>query len=275
MRGYLNTESNPYNASIEMILPGVQEQLNGVNTVVQNSKSEVMSKIENLSSSMASMATKQDLAVLLNEIKGAMGNLAQAHIKGMQETTRAFSRAYSSFNVLQRGIQPSLRDLHGMGQRGGPVDDHVNQDSVTTGTEIPIQSPAPNNDLPSLKPRLSPRFESLILMWDEWHGTGGPDTKDKPVPGGFCQLEGKYKAKWRQHLDGSQGRHFTRVRLIIEGIAKMANTRGVAVEHLLDELDLEWRKMKFSPDSMVRYLQEQGFLKKNKPRGKGARQQQE
>ncbi len=126
-----------------------------------------------------------------------------------------------------------------------------------------------NEALPRLdSPRLSVRFASLSLMWDEWHGTGGHATKDKPVPGGFATLDEKYKTQWRKHLKGAQLRHFTRIRLVINGITKMAAATNVAIESLLLQLEPEWSRLKRSPDAMVKYLQEMGHLRKSKPRGK-------
>ena len=76
-----------------------------------------------------------------------------------------------------------------------------------TNTKIQTQIPiAPANNIGATDaPRLSPQYASLALMWDEWQGTGGPATKDKPIPGGFAELEKTQKNKWRRHLGGSQG----------------------------------------------------------------------
>ena len=138
------------------------------------------------------------------------------------------------------------------------------------------QNRGDNETLPRLNsPRLSQRFASLSLMWDEWHGTGGNATKDKPVPGGFGKLEKNYKTQWRKHLEGAQLRHFTRIRLVIDGITKMAAATNVATESLLQELEPEWCRMKRSPDAMVKYFQEMGHLRKSKPRGKNHSTNQE
>jgi hypothetical protein len=119
-------------------------------------------------------------------------------------------------------------------------------------------------------PRISNCFPTLRLMWDEWHGTGSESTLDKPVVGGFQYLEDTYKTKWRKHLDSGQGRHFTRVRLIILGLRKVAESTETPIESVIEHLEREWTKGKKSPDAMVKFLQEQGYLKKTKPRGKHA-----
>ena len=65
-------------------------------------------------------------------------------------------------------------------------------------SQSPQQCPNPSIPSPAIpnKPTISQRFKTLSLMWDEWHGTGGPDTMDKPIPGGFHQLEECYQNKW-------------------------------------------------------------------------------
>ena len=102
----------------------------------------------------------------------------------------------------------------------------------------------------------------------EWYGIGGESTNDKPIPGGFARLEEMYKAKWRKHLDGAQARHFTRIRLIIEGIRTMAEVSEMTVEVTRDQLESEWSRLKKSPGALVAYLQAEGYIKKAKSWGR-------
>ena len=76
----------------------------------------------------------------------------------------------------------------------------------------------------------------------EYDTTGGPDTMDKPIPGGFHQLE-SYQNKWQKHfLQGAQLRRYTRIRLIVDGKMKIATATNVAVESLCEELEPKWKK---------------------------------
>ena len=289
MRQHLDLTPNPFDARIELVMPGIQERFNGLRTSVQhmqNSNLEFQSTIQDAIKSLASSRDQQhkEVVTLFHDMHSNMNNLVHAQTQGMRTTMRLMDR----MNVFQSNRPTNLHDLHGSlhGTTQDPtrmnLRDHVdtNTEEIAVNVTDPSHRAHPENEesfeaLMLNSPRLSQRFSTLSLMWDEWHGIGGPSTKDRPIPGGFRHLEEKYKTKWRQHLQGAQLRHFTRVRLVIEGITKMAETNNVAEVAVRDDLEREWKRMKQSPDAMVKFFQEKGYLKKSKPRGRNASTNQE
>ena len=277
MRQHLAIATNPYNATMEIVMPGVQERFNGLNTTVQhiqNTNMELLSSNQELKAAIAELSSKADknhnpIVTLHQQMNESTQNLVHAHTQGMRHTARLIERC----NAFQPRDHPNLIDLQCVRQQDTTMNtsnNGENNNGENHESQSPQQCPNPSIPSPAIpnKPTISQRFKTLSLMWDEWHGTGGPDTMDKPIPGGFHQLEECYQNKRRKHLQGAQLRHYTRIRLIVDGIMKMARATNVAVESLCDELEPEWKKMKQSPDAMIKYLQAKGHLKKSKPRGR-------
>ena len=257
MRHHLGTSSNPYDASMEMVMPGVQERFNGLASMMRDIESSIVAKVD------ASMHNHQTRA--LNNIAEIIPKeVSEMHVTAIQDLAHAVSRRHvSQQNVYGNTVGTSLRDLSS--QRNETIQEQRQGQEQRQEPTSPL--PMPTTQTP---PRLSQHFASLSLMWDEWHGTGGPATKDLPIPGGFDQLENRYKSKWRRHFDGAQTRHFTRIRLIISGIQKSAEMATISVDSARDLLEPEWTKHNKSPDAMVKYLQGVGYIKKSQPRGKHA-----
>jgi hypothetical protein len=258
MRVHLETATNPFDASLETVMPAVQERFNGVTSMIQN----VDTTMRRMEASVESKFTHIE-AQMLTSMNGLNATVS-LNTKALQAAARAVEAVTSGHIYVPHTYvhQTSLRHTY---------EHRVNENTHTT-------SPAPENNTtrqhdsprqpPSMQYRVSQQFASLSLMWDEWHGIGGPDTLDKPVVGGFAQLEQTYKAKWRSALVPSQQRHITRIRLIMNGIKTMAQTSSMSNQSAMDLLEPEWTRRKKSVDAMVKYLQEGGFVKKAKARGR-------
>jgi len=269
-------------------MPGVQERFNGLTTVINSVEASINSrmgtKFERVDSSIdeirASVNHLKEIAQLqMTALHAAMSAITKSqiyenHILGTNSLRTAHDELTQQPGSVIRTppTDTTIHDHHELTQQRGTM--NRTPPDTTRDEQQHMSNTQPNPPLPPLlvpPPRLSQRFASLSLMWDEWHGTGGDTTRDKPIPGGFAKLEELHKSKWRKHLDGAQGRHCTRIRLIIEGIKKRADMLRITAEQSQDELELEWIKGKKSPDALIRYLQDQGYIKKTKPRGKISR----
>ena len=115
---------------------------------------------------------------------------------------------------------------------------------------------------------LSSRYGCLQDMWTEWFGL--LSHLSKPIHRGFAKMEELYKAKWRGHFDAAQKRRFSRIKLIVGGLqAKMdADSRDDST--VLAEYDEMYRSkaMRRSIGALLKKLQEEGLVKKQKTRGR-------
>lgn len=270
MRVHMDTATNPYDASMEMIMPGVQERFNGLTSMVRS----VDASIHHMESTVGSSISRMESSIRdLNSTVSLNTSALQAAARAVHAVTTSHTYELHG-NRDTHATNPSLELIEGAhGTGNNPVNlrspgPENNTDNTDRRHDIPRQHH-------SMQYRISQQFASLSLMWDEWHGIGGQDTLDKPVVGGFAQLEQTYKSKWRSQLVPAQQRHITRIRVIINGIKTMAQTLRMSTESALDLLETEWTRRKKSPDAMVRYLQENGFLKKAKARGRKKEEQPE
>lgn len=252
MKLHLDVATNPYDASMEVVMPGVQERFNAQQTMIHG----VEAKIDVVDAKVDKVLRNQQEGSNTNS-----NNMVLFQAATFETVARALRENMHLLSLLTQGHSNSLITQGNTNTTDPPLNNN--------SQHPPVQESPQNNNGATNAPRLSPRYASLALMWEEWHGTGGPTTRDKPIPGGFAELERTQKNKWRQHLDGAQGRHFTRIRVIIEGIKKMAELSTTPVEVVRDNLEETWQSCKRSPDTLIKHLQERGCVKKTKPRGKG------
>lgn len=252
MRIHLSTAISPYDASMEMILPGIQERLNGLNSQIDSKFEEIKTSLRGIETSIPDKVDE-----VIKTVQIEMAEIQATAFHAVANAITQHRRSEQPHGNAQEAVTtniPTMRDIH------------TTQNQNRTTREITRNSTAETTALHSA--RLSPHFASLSQMWDEWHGTGRDSTLDKPIPGGFARLEELHKSKWRKHFNAAEGRHFTRCRLVIDGIKNMASASQMPVEAARDILEIQWTRFKKSPGALVLYLQEQDYLKKTKPRGR-------
>lgn len=270
MRAHLDIQINPFDASLETVMPGVQERFNGLATTIHSVKADMQSSFQCVTSDISELKSSNDYILSsVQEIK-EVTNLQMTAMHAVVQAVSA-NEMYEEFKRKMAGGNIYEEQTNTTANAPNPTTDTHGNEIRTVNTtrenESQVQMSPPVNH-----PRLSPQFSSLSMLWNEWYGIGGEETNDKPIPGGFAELERTQKSKWRKHFDASQGRSFTRIRLIVDGIEKMKETLEITTEAALYQLEPEWTRLKKSPDAMVRYLQEMGYTKKAKPRGKSSRQ---
>ena len=285
MKRHIDTAPNPYNATIELAMPGVQERFNGLTSVVttkvddvktdvlevKTEVKEVKSEMHDIKSSICRLESKIESRMC--HVQTSLSTIITSSLNAA--TTAAVAAASATTNSQNNHTYDSTLNhtydstvLDGRNQHPNstatPSRNNIEQRRIQRSRDSAAEPPV------IVQACLSLQFSSLSLLWDEWHGSGGVDTFDKPIPGGFEKLEQIYKAKWRNHLDAAQRRHATRIRLIILGIKTMAQSSNISVDMARDQLEVDWTRKKKSPDAMVKHLQEMGYLKKLKPRGRTA-----
>ena len=233
MKEKLGSSVDPTDASLETVMPGLLE------------------KITILSKQQASTEEKVDRVA--------------TQLQGLCDRTDGF---YDDFKdrcvaLLERGIEAF--------KEGGQ--------SGSSHQESPSPRPTNNNQpqAPQGKPAspsftgvyLSTRFATLGYLWAEWHGEGTASGTIFPLPGGFEELERLYKATWRKHYTMAENRRFTRCRMVVHGIKAKSEATGIPVEAVLEELDKIYvTDLKRSIGALAKRLQDDGFVKKQKSRGR-------
>ena len=186
MKVFLSTTRSPYDASIEIVLPGIQERLNGITVHIDSKLSGIEASIRGIETSIPDKVDKK-LDNVVNTIRTEMAE--------MQATAfHAVANAITPHQQFERNLEVFSPAI---------IDNRNNQAAQRKTTrEITENRTTENRTYPNAQ--LSPHFASLLLMWDEWHG-------DKPLQGGFDQMEKVYKSKWRKHFNAAQTRHYTRI----------------------------------------------------------------
>jgi hypothetical protein len=127
MRRHLDLAPNPYDARMEVVMPGIQERFNGLRTSGQHmhnsnleSHSKTQDAIKNLS--LSSDQRHHQVVALFSDLNSNMNNLVHAQTQGMRTTMRLIDQ----LNVFQanRVTNLNLIDLHGV--RGVPEQARIN-----------------------------------------------------------------------------------------------------------------------------------------------------
>ena len=190
MQRHLDTFCNPYDASLEMVLPGLQERFNGFNSMFRGFETSMQSSMQSQIRDMNSS--------VIHKVDVSMKRMTDTVRDDIREALHAAADAVTRRQTDEREVlgNTAHRDLHPLTQQyDTPVQTPARRRQNTTLARLPAESHTQNRQINALNtPRLSQSYASLSLMWDEWHGLGGRSTKDKPVPGGFGALEHLYKA---------------------------------------------------------------------------------
>lgn len=127
MRRHLDIAPNPYDARMEIVLPGIQERFNGLQTSGQhmhNSNMDSHLKTQDAIKNLSSSADQRhnQVVTMFNDLNANMNNLVHAQTQGMRTTMRLIDQ----LNVFQgnRVTNLNLIDLHGV--RGVSEQSRVN-----------------------------------------------------------------------------------------------------------------------------------------------------
>lgn len=272
MREHLSVDMTPFDAKLEMVMPGIQERFDGLSTMVQHLSPEICG----ISRSVGEMKPKiEEMDVAVREVKNEMKAVKQSIVDIVRSVYRSVcERENVNHNV--RGHQPG--NMNGMDVDNPFTLARRHEVSPSQFEDIPEQevpeqsNPEEDNAIDSVDSYrnifLSVKFSSLQELWNEWHGL---TARPHMPPGGIAYLEEKYKAKWRSHYDSSQTRHLTRIRLIVKGIEAKATRMQIPANDVIREFEDLWSSgdhINYSPDNMVHHFQRLGYIQKRKSRGR-------
>lgn len=226
----LEAES-PLNATVEQVLPGVREEIRAI-------RGEMTKGFETVNANVK------------NEFESLNHDMSD-----MKRVTNAFRAACVAFSSSENAPSQNLR-FASLTEIAPPT--------IATDTVVDTQHAV----FPSQCIIPFQLHESLVSMWDEWHGSG--TFQGHPVAGGLNQLEESNGPAWRSHFAPSEKTAFSRMKAIMKGVANYANSKGVAAGVALSELDEIFKssEVKRQAAKMVSWFQTRDFLEKKRARGK-------
>jgi hypothetical protein len=122
---------------------------------------------------------------------------------------------------------------------------------------------------PTIHYNLKQRHDSVSEMRNEWWGIGAYE--NKPIRGGFEALERLHKSRWRQHFDGGQVKHISRVKIVLQALNTLAEMEGNTLETALNDFDAAYLGVcKKYITKMEAFVKLKGYYQKKKRRGKSA-----
>jgi hypothetical protein len=191
---------------------------------------------------------KTDVVSIKTDIK--------AQVERMELSNRSQKEAMSDF-LVQFG--QSLREDGGrqvtLEQRPSPMEEE--DDS------------SPTLRPPTTRFNIKQRHDSVSQMYHEWWGTGAYE--NKPIRGGFEAMEKLHRSRWRQHFDGGQVKHISRVKIVLNALNTLAEMEGNTLETALNEFDAAYKgQCKKYITKMEAYVKSKGYYQKKKRRGKRA-----
>lgn len=247
MQTALANESNPMDADLERVLPGVHQRLNAHHSLLVGFQQDVDYKMDRLTQTVASGFEK---------------------VTSITENWKAETDKMIGCTLVEAGTN-LLRQSSPMSPGGASVESH----QPTRMTQLAWQTPSQSKQstvstrTTTSSPdehsryRMQMKHPTLLSVWKEWFGLdeyydefGGIDGRNK--------LHG---TKWRKHLNGTS---YSKVSQLIKGINANAETNGMQPESVIAEWEGIFTACKHSANNMVKALQSLGKLKKLKQRGK-------
>jgi hypothetical protein len=290
------SQNSPFDANLESVMPGISEwhrnthgAINLLNTKqaeIANKQAEIASsrfdfivgslnsmedRMKSIEDHISSVTTRQDIKDCLVDMLGAFsrreGTLGRAPELQWPPTLEQSPTLESTFQLATPLTCPNPRE--GFVSPPHPMDTSPLQPMDTSPPQPMDTDNAESTTEPSeihSKFMLRPKHQSLLTMWEEWHGID--DFADGY--GGVAGRDKRYGNKWRKHLDNNS---YSRNKRIIAGIQKHSeNNRQNPLISIETQLDNIFKNhCNCSPQRMVNYMQDTGLVPKRKNRGRLAR----
>jgi hypothetical protein len=249
MRIALTTESNPQDADLEKVLPGVNQRLNASHSLLVGMQHQFEHKFEQLTETVKCGFTQvtsltENWKEETDKLVGC--SLVQAGTNLLRQSSPMSPGSEGAASLDDdMAISPALAISPARQNRTTPT--------VTTT--------ATNSNQEHSRYRMQLKHATLHSVWKEWFGLD--EFADE-----FGGINGRNKlhgSKWRKHLNGTT---LSKVSQLIKGINAYAVERKVQPEDVIEEWEGIFTASKNSVCNMVKALQHLGKMKKLKQRGK-------
>lgn len=245
MQAALSADENPFDASLETILPGVHSRLEVI-AGQQASQAAILS----------SQATLMREAFAAQEIRSN-----EREDRLLMSLSGFFQAASSAFalSANSSGADPTVTDSATTKTTTNAV--------AVSGTMMAAATGGSGNETSVY---LSASYKSLVHIWDEWYGVH--TREGRPVQGGLSKLEETTGGRWRSHFSPAEGKKLSRIRAIIKCVETYTHSQAEMAgkeRDILASWDLAYKgQCRFSLSNFVTFLQEQKLMPKQKPRGR-------
>lgn len=218
MEKHLKASKAPYDASLQEVLPGVQERFDALNScfhVVADECKELKVEVKEIPQKI-----QQVTEVALHDFM----------MKIMSSFISSPTRYVANRDVVNTGVMN--RDV-GIANRNLGVTNRGRAPSSPSAVRTLARSLAGQK-----KAYLLPAVvRSATQMWLAWYGLS--DYRDQPIVGGVDMIEKKHKSTWRMGYSGAQRKTFSRWKKVI---ALMKDEKESLGSLFLEELDKVFNK---------------------------------
>ena len=287
MKNAMDTEECPLDASLEKVLPGMhqwQSANHAAVTRLNNDLSDFRQSVdefqENVSSRLSTIETTVSASTgavsqclnnhrisLATAMWRASHMLADNVLKGSSGTEADFLREVAQ--VRNNNNPHSTPERPNGGADGVAQLPPFNMDmNFGRGNSPPAEdntSPSPgipDNNVANCTFRMRLKHTRLVDMHNEWHGLSEFDDGH----GGVSGRDKKCGSKWRKKIiDNNQ---YSRTKRIVLSIEKIAEEKEVPVHEAIELLQPLFDQCRHALSKFVSKMQEEGYIKKNKARGK-------
>jgi Transcriptional activator of glycolytic enzymes len=240
----LRDENDPLDANLEKVIPGLHQW----HSVNHSAVTKLTQSVDNLSSNV-SHGLQDIFDVLKKERELADQRLAEA----FRRLANAYEREMPCDMEVEAIYETAINEMP-------PV--------PTVSPEI---SPAecPNEEEAPYRKAMIPKHQSLLGLWNEWHGLD--DFADEF--GGVLGREKQFGSKWRNKGKVNH-QHFSRTKRIIQAIDYKCERDKMRPLEVIEEWEKQFsERSNCSVSNFVKTLKDLGYITERAPRYKKAKQQ--
>ena len=224
MQTVLLNATDPMDAQLEVVLPGVNTRLNNIASEYKQTKEAVMEmnqRMDNMSGMV--LSNFQHLMHWIN-LKNASNTIR------LGQTVRQFGEA-----IIDTVVSPI----------GPPTVLETVTDSTTASNSSPGNSSnTQQTPFPGFGHQMFDGVHPSVQdIYDEWYGLG--KFKDIPIEGGIDAMERLYSSKWRMHRNPKGfPKRFSRIRMIVTAIndCLINGPNGNNLSQVIDQMNELYQK---------------------------------
>jgi len=268
MHNVVSASENPLDASLEVVLPGVHERLNALQSGMNSMQSHgqmlntMVAQLQQLQTSQSAGFYHQATGYryMMQHCLQDIGRITQDFGRNLTEVApamseTAFTQHFGRPTGESTGDQtsPSQPEATGLScqQLAGN-----GQQLTGIGVHFPsnIQGPVfPPSRVENIHVVIPATFRSVLQMKQFWYGEG--DFIGLPIPGGIREMNSRFDSKWRTALAKSEKTRYSRISTVMETIAKCSGGSENEIESTIAQFE-GWytRHCKKKVSNLVRYL---------------------
>ena len=265
MRTAIETETNPLDAELEKVLPGVNQRLNAAHSVLLCVQQNVGCLAETVTKGFEKVISATDM---WNSRTGEMVGCSLVEAGNLLRQSSPMSPGGNSVDTFQRqfGVAAASTRMD-TSTTGGTTVTMLSQSQETSVSSERMQASPTGSPADHSRYKPSMKHTSLMSVWNEWFGR----EEFKDDYGGINGRNMLHGSKWRKHINATA---YSKLSQLIKGINQYAAEQRKPPEDVMEEWNPLFVESKYSVSNFVKAMQALGKFKKLKPRGSIARASQ-